>query len=66
MFWVAFGLTRPFGATSGDLLTKSPEKHGLGFGTQGSSLILLGLLVALVIYDSVRQRPATRIVDDRI
>ncbi|RYU79276.1 COG4705 family protein [Hymenobacter persicinus] len=58
LFWVAFVLTRPFGATFGDLLTKSPEKHGLGFGTSGSSLILLGILVALVVYDTVKQRSA--------
>lgn len=58
LFWVAFVLTRPFGATFGDLLTKSPEKHGLGFGTSGSSLILLALLVALVLYDTVKLRSA--------
>ncbi|WP_210515145.1 COG4705 family protein [Hymenobacter terricola] len=57
LFWVAFVLTRPFGATFGDLLTKSPEKHGLGFGTQGSSLILFGLLVALVLYETFRSKP---------
>ena len=50
LFWVAFVLTRPFGTTFGDLLTKSPEEYGLEFGTPGSSLILLGLLVALVVY----------------
>ena len=54
LFWVAFVLTRPFGATFGDLLTKSPEKHGLGFGTIGSSLILLAILVGLVVYTSLR------------
>ena len=58
LFWVAFVLTRPFGATFGDLLTKSPEKHGLGFGTQGSSLILLAILVGLVIYTTLRPGPA--------
>ena len=47
-------LTRPFGATFSDLLTKSPEKHGLGFGTLGSSLILLDILVGLVVYTSLR------------
>ena len=51
LFWLVFVLTRPFGTTFGDLLTKSPEGHGLGFGTPGSSLNLLGLLVALVVYD---------------
>src|SRR6185503_16813543 len=33
LFWIAFVLTRPFGATFGDLLTKSKEKGGLGYGT---------------------------------
>jgi uncharacterized membrane-anchored protein len=59
LFWIAFVLTRPFGATFGDLLTKSHEKGGLDFGTKGSSMILLGILVILVIYDSVRKRETT-------
>lgn len=54
LFWVAFVLTRPFGATFGDLLTKPVAKHGLGFGTQGSSLILFALLVILVAYTTWR------------
>ncbi|MBG8556032.1 hypothetical protein I5L79_20985 [Hymenobacter sp. BT594] len=58
LFWIAFVLTRPFGATFGDLLTKPAAKQGLGFGTSGSSLILLGVLAALVVYDSWRQRSA--------
>lgn len=58
LFWVAFVLTRPFGATFGDLLTKSTEKHGLGYGTKGASLILFGLLVGLVIYESSRKKSA--------
>ena len=40
LFWMAFILTRPLGATMGDLLTKTPEKGGLGFVTVGSSCIL--------------------------
>ncbi len=50
LFWLAFVLTRPFGATFGDLLTKTTEKGGLGYGTSGSSLILFALLVALLIF----------------
>lgn len=50
LFWVAFVLTRPFGATLGDVLTKPHEKGGLDFGTVGSSLVLLSILVALVIW----------------
>lgn len=56
LFWVAFVLTRPFGATLGDVLTKSHEKGGLDFGTIGSSAILAAILVALVVVVSVRQK----------
>lgn len=56
LFWVAFVLTRPFGATFGDLLTKTTEKGGLGFGTQGSSLILFSILIVLIIYTNIRNR----------
>jgi uncharacterized membrane-anchored protein len=56
LFWIAFVLTRPFGATFGDLLTKMPDKGGLGFGTIGSSLVLAVILVGLVIYTSRRDR----------
>ena len=48
LFWAAFVLTRPFGATMGDLLTKSPAKGGLGFGTIGSSAVLLTVLAGLI------------------
>jgi uncharacterized membrane-anchored protein len=54
LFWIAFVLTRPFGATFGDLLTKPTTKGGMGLGTQGTSLVLLGLLVLLIIYESIR------------
>ena len=56
LFWIAFVLTRPFGATVGDLLTKDPSKNGLGFGTIGSSLILFAVLVGLVIYTTLQLR----------
>lgn len=50
LFWIAFVLTRPFGATLGDFLTKTHDKGGLDFGTVGSSAILAGVLVVLVIF----------------
>jgi len=56
LFWIAFVLTRPFGATFGDLLTKPLNKGGLNFGTIGSSAILFGILVILVIIDIKRQK----------
>lgn len=52
VFWVAFVLTRPFGATMGDVLTKAPDKGGLDFGTTGSSAILAAVLLCLVAYAS--------------
>jgi uncharacterized membrane-anchored protein len=58
LFWIAFILTRPFGATFGDLLTKPPIKGGLGFGTIGSSAFLFGLLAILVGY-SIKAKNAT-------
>ncbi len=48
LFWLAFVLTRPFGATMGDVLTKTHEKGGLDFGTIGSSAILAFILVVFV------------------
>lgn len=56
LFWLAFILTRPFGATFGDLLTKPLEKGGLGFGTIGSSMILAILLAGFVVYASRVER----------
>ena len=56
LFWIAFVLTRPFGATFGDLLTKSHEKGGLDFGTIGSSLVLATILFSVIIYTDFRNR----------
>jgi uncharacterized membrane-anchored protein len=50
LFWIAFVLTRPFGATFGDLLTKPIAHGGLNLGTQGASAVLAGLLVITVLY----------------
>jgi len=60
LFWVAFVLTRPFGATMGDLLTKMPEKGGLGFGTVGASAILAVILLALILW-TMRKRSTTEL-----
>ena len=48
LFWVAFILTRPFGATFGDVLTKTHEKGGLDLGTGYSSFILLAILLVSI------------------
>ncbi|MGE3773872.1 MAG: hypothetical protein AB7I32_13190 [Gammaproteobacteria bacterium] len=54
LFWFAFVLTRPFGASFGDVLTKPTAHGGLALGTVGASAALLVLLVLAVC------RPARR------
>ncbi|GAA4484923.1 membrane protein [Actinoallomurus oryzae] len=56
LFWLAFVLTRPFGATAGDLLTKPAAKGGLNLGTAGSSAVLLAVLFALMSWAHLRER----------
>ena len=58
LFWIAFILTRPLGATVGDVLTKSKDKGGLNFGTVGSSAILAGILVAFVAWSMIKSTRA--------
>lgn len=48
LFWIAFIFTRPFGATFGDLLTKSTAQGGLNLGTVEASLVTAGLLLLLI------------------
>jgi uncharacterized membrane-anchored protein len=55
LFWIAFVLTRPLGATMGDILTKGPEHGGLGIGTIGASIVLTAVLVAVNIYTTRTQ-----------
>ncbi len=61
LFWLAFVLTRPFGATFGDLLTKPIAKGGLDFGTIGSSIILFGVLVVLIVISIVKLNQTEKI-----
>jgi len=58
LFWIAFVLTRPFGATFGDFLTKPIEKGGLDYGTVGASVILASLLAIFVIYTTLTEKRA--------
>ncbi|MFK0286100.1 hypothetical protein ACIQVL_37340 [Streptomyces sp. NPDC090499] len=56
LFWFAFVLTRPLGATAGDFLTKPAAKGGLDLGTAGSSAVLLAVLLGFMAYAQVRER----------
>ncbi len=56
LFWVAFVLTRPFGATLGDVMTKPYAKGGLNFGTVGSSIVLLAILLVCIAFTTFKQK----------
>jgi uncharacterized membrane-anchored protein len=58
LFWLAFILTRPLGATLGDILTKTHAQGGLDLGTIGSSIVLAAFLLGCGIL-MARQQPAT-------
>ena len=47
LFWSAFILTRPLGATLGDLLDKPVDHGGLAFGRFYASAVLAALIVAI-------------------
>src|SRR5277367_214002 len=49
LFWAAFILTRPLGATVGDFLDKLVNHGGLSFSRPLASLVILVLIVALVL-----------------
>jgi uncharacterized membrane-anchored protein len=56
LFWIAFVLTRPLGATFGDFLWKPRDHGGLAWGTLWTSAALLAVLIALITYQSVQVR----------
>lgn len=58
LFWAAFILTRPLGATLGDLLDKPVAQGGLHFSRLIASLILLGCIVAAIAF--IPQRAVKR------
>lgn len=49
-FWLAYILTRPLGASFGDLLSQPVDYGGLGFGTIVTSLIFLAAIAVIVGY----------------
>ena len=49
LFWAAFILTRPLGATVGDFLDKPVANGGLSLGRFAASAVLLALMAGLVL-----------------
>ena len=55
LFWAAFILTRPFGATVGDFLDKPTSDGGLALSRPLASAVILAIIVALILV--LPQRP---------
>ena len=49
-FWAIYVLTRPLGASIGDLLSQSKKDGGIGLGTTTTSAIFLTIILGLVVY----------------
>jgi len=49
-FWAIYVITRPLGASIGDLLSQSKEDGGIGLGTTMTSAIFLAIILGLVVY----------------
>jgi uncharacterized membrane-anchored protein len=54
-FWIAYVLTRPLGASLGDLLAQAKTDGGLGLGTTVTSIVFLAVIVVLVYRESRNQ-----------
>jgi uncharacterized membrane-anchored protein len=55
LFWAAYVLTRPLGATLGDTLTKPTADGGLNLGRISSSFAMAGAMVVVVALTSLRK-----------
>jgi uncharacterized membrane-anchored protein len=49
-FWIAYVLTRPLGASLGDLLSQAQTYGGMGLGTIVTSIVFLTIIVVLVTF----------------
>ena len=49
IFWAAYVMTRPVGASTGDLLGNPVAKGGWGFGVGYTSLLFFGIIVIITI-----------------
>ena len=54
-FWLAYILTRPFGASFGDYLSQPTSNGGLGFGTVTTSFVFIAAIFGLVTFLSLKK-----------
>ena len=72
-FWAAYVLTRPLGASIGDLLSQPKQiaadagagtGKGFGLGTTTTSLIFLAAILAVVVVMTIQQRRQPVLIDE--
>lgn len=59
-FWIAYILTRPLGASLGDLLSQPRAAGGVGLGTTVTSFLFLAAIVIVVGYLAVTKADVTQ------
>jgi len=59
LFWAAYILTRPLGATLGDTLTKPHAQGGLAFGRFAATAVIALVMAILIMLSPKLRRPAT-------
>ncbi|MFI5897506.1 hypothetical protein ACIA5D_46185 [Actinoplanes sp. NPDC051513] len=52
-FWIAYVLTRPLGASMGDLLTQDKQFGGLALGASATSLLFFAVIIVLVVREQL-------------
>ncbi len=60
-FWLAYVLTRPLGASLGDLLSQAQTYGGFGLGTVKTSIVFLAVIVSLVVWVTFHPQEGERI-----
>ncbi|WP_224087978.1 hypothetical protein [Nostoc sp. MS1] len=58
-------MTRPLGASIGDLLSQPTKNRGFGYGTVGTSVLFLSIIISLVIYLSLKRKKPGLLPIDR-
>ena len=58
-FWIAYVLTRPFGASLGDYLSQAAADGGLALGTTVTSILFLLAILSTVVFLAVTKKDVT-------
>ncbi|MEM9242585.1 MAG: hypothetical protein AAGA27_00820 [Pseudomonadota bacterium] len=65
LFWIAYILTRPFGAAGADWIGKPKSHGGLGLGDGTTALLSLAVIVVLVLYLTITHR-RQMLIEERV